>query len=45
MALAELDGSQLRQQWQEMTGQAAPSISPKLLRLALAYQLQTSRAR
>jgi hypothetical protein len=34
-ALAELDGSQLRQQWQEMTGQAAPSVSPKLLRLAL----------
>lgn len=42
MVLAELDGSQLRQQWQEMTGQAAPSVSPKLLRLALAYHLQAA---
>lgn len=41
-ALAELDGSQLRQRWQEETGKAAPSVSPKLLRLALAYHLQVA---
>jgi hypothetical protein len=40
VALAELDGSQLRQRWEEETGGPAPSISPKLLRLALGYQLQ-----
>lgn len=40
MALAELDGPQLRQRWEEITGSAAPSVSPKLLRLALAYWVQ-----
>ena len=39
-ALAELDGPQLRQRWKDMTGQAAPSVSSKLLRLALACHLQ-----
>jgi len=40
-ALAKLDGFQLRQRWEEETGAPAPSVSPKLLRLALGYQLQT----
>ena len=40
LALAELDGSQLRQRWKEVSGQPAPGVSPKLLRLALAYELQ-----
>jgi hypothetical protein len=40
MALAELDGAQLRQRWEEVTGSRAPVISPKLLRLALAYRIQ-----
>jgi len=40
MALAELDGSQLRQRWEKLTGSPAPSVSPKLLRLALAWHIQ-----
>jgi hypothetical protein len=39
-ALAKLDGPELRQRWQELVGSAAPGISPKLLRLALAYRIQ-----
>jgi hypothetical protein len=39
-ALAELDGPKLRQRWQELVGGAAPSVSPQLLRLALAYRMQ-----
>ena len=35
-ALAKLDGPQLRQRWQDLVGRPAPSVSPKLLRLALA---------
>jgi len=41
--LAQLDklGSvQLRQCWRELTGEPAPQVSPRLLRLALAYELQ-----
>lgn len=41
-ALAELDGPHLCQRWQEEKGEAAPSVSPKLLRLALAYHLQAA---
>jgi len=40
IALAELEGSQLRQRWEQETGGPAPSVSPKMLRLALGYQLQ-----
>ena len=39
-ALAELEGPRLRQRWQEFTGQPSPGVSPKLLRLALGYELQ-----
>jgi hypothetical protein len=39
-ALAELDGKQLRQRWEKLTGSMAPSVSPKLLRLALAWRIQ-----
>jgi hypothetical protein len=40
MALADLDGTRLRQRWEEVTGSRAPAVSPKLLRLALAYRIQ-----
>lgn len=40
IALAQLDGSQLRQRWEEETGGLAPNVSPKLLRLALGCQFQ-----
>ncbi|MGC4025222.1 MAG: DUF2924 domain-containing protein [Mesorhizobium sp.] len=40
LALAELDGTQLRQRWKKTTGSPAPSVSPKLLRLALSYRIQ-----
>jgi hypothetical protein len=39
-ALAKLDGQELRQHWQDLVGSPAPGISPKLLRLALAYRIQ-----
>lgn len=39
-ALTELDGNQLRQRWEKLTGSTAPSVSPKLLRLALAWRIQ-----
>jgi hypothetical protein len=32
--------AQLREMWQKVTGAAVPRVSPKLLRLALAYELQ-----
>lgn len=38
--LAKLDGCQLRQRWQDLVGRPAPSVSPKLLRLALAWHIQ-----
>ena len=38
--LAKLDGPELRQRWQDLVGSAAPGVSPKLLRLALAYRIQ-----
>jgi hypothetical protein len=40
LALAELDGAKLRQRWENVTGTTAPRVSPKLLRLALAWRLQ-----
>lgn len=39
-ALARLDGYQLRQRWLDLVGRPAPSVSPKLLRLALAWHIQ-----
>ncbi|MBN9071997.1 MAG: DUF2924 domain-containing protein [Rhizobiales bacterium] len=41
-ALAKLDGPQLRQRWQDLVGRPAPSVSPKLLRLALAWHIQAT---
>lgn len=40
MALSALDGPALRQRWETETGRHAPLISPKLLRLALAWHIQ-----
>lgn len=40
MMLTELEGTQLRQRWEDLTGSPAPSVSPKLLRLALGYRIQ-----
>ena len=40
MVLAELNGRQLRQRWQRLAGSPAPNVSPKILRLALAYRMQ-----
>lgn len=39
-ALATLSPAQLRDQWRSLTGGPAPRISPSMLRLALAYELQ-----
>jgi hypothetical protein len=40
-ALEDLSSSELRDAWRHLTGEAPPRISPKLLRHALAYELQT----
>lgn len=39
-ALTSLSSAQLRAQWRRLTGGPAPRISPKLLRLALAWEIQ-----
>ena len=39
-ALEDMSSSELRDHWQRLTGEIAPRISPKLLRLALAWELQ-----
>lgn len=39
-ALATLSPAQLREKWAAVTGAAVPKVSPALLRLALAYELQ-----
>ena len=39
-ALATLSSAQLRAKWQAVTGSVVPRISPSLLRLALAYEIQ-----
>lgn len=39
-ALATLSPAQLREQWKQATGAVVPKVSPSLLRLALAYELQ-----
>lgn len=38
--LATMSPAQLREMWQEVTGAVVPKVSPKLLRLALGYELQ-----
>jgi len=38
--LDDLGSAELRRCWRELTGEPAPHVSPKLLRLALAYELQ-----
>jgi hypothetical protein len=39
-ALGELSPAQLREKWARVTGRPVPRVSPKLLRLALAWELQ-----
>jgi hypothetical protein len=39
-ALAGLPPAQLREKWSAVTGKPVPRVSPKLLRLALAWELQ-----
>ena len=39
-ALEDMSSSELRAAWQRLTGEVAPRISPKLLRHALAFELQ-----
>jgi hypothetical protein len=38
--LAELPPAQLREKWAALTGRPVPRVSPRLLRLALAWELQ-----
>jgi len=38
--LDALSSSDLRQHWRTLVGTAAPKISPKMLRLALAWEIQ-----
>ena len=39
-ALATLSSAQLRQHWGGVTGRPVPRVSPSLLRMALAWELQ-----
>ena len=39
-ALATLSPAQLRERWTRVTGAVVPRVSPGLLRLALAYEMQ-----
>ena len=39
-ALATLSPAQLRENWCKVTGKVLPRVSPAMLRLALAYELQ-----
>jgi len=39
-ALGELPPAQLRDRWSQVTGKPLPRVSPSLLRLALAWELQ-----
>jgi hypothetical protein len=38
--LATMSSAQLRELWQKVAGGPVPKVSPKLLRLALGYELQ-----
>ncbi len=42
-ALEKLTSDRLRQRWIAETGSAVPRVSPKLLRLALAWEIQARR--
>jgi hypothetical protein len=42
-ALDALSSERLRQRWIAETGSAVPRVSPKLLRLALAWEIQARR--
>ena len=39
-ALTTMSSAQLREKWQRLTNGPVPQVSPSLLRLALAYELQ-----
>ena len=39
-ALEDLSSSELREHWRRLMGEVAPRVSPKLLRHALAWELQ-----
>jgi hypothetical protein len=39
-ALATMSSAQLKERWSKLTGKPLPKVSPKLLRLALAWELQ-----
>ena len=39
-ALETMSSGDLRREWQRLTGEIAPRVSPSLLRLALAWELQ-----
>lgn len=41
-ALPGMDGKALRERWVALTGRVVPRVSPSLLRLALAWELQAS---
>ena len=41
-ALPGMTSAQLRERWSELTGRVVPRVSPKLLRLALAWELQAA---
>ena len=38
--LPQMSSAELRAQWQRLTGEPVPRISPSLLRLALAWEIQ-----
>jgi hypothetical protein len=39
-ALATMSSAQLRRKWADLTGRPVPRVSPSVLRLALAWELQ-----
>lgn len=39
--LADLDGADLRRAWARLTNTAPPRVSPAILRLAIAHEIQT----
>lgn len=39
-ALTTMSSAQLREHWKAVTGAVVPKVSPSLLRLAIAYELQ-----
>ena len=41
-ALATTSSAQLHRRWREVTGKTVPKVSPSMLRLALAWELQAN---